>query len=149
MGSKRRFSSSFSAEESWCLRAAVAGTYTWKKSKQNCPPLAPACVAFCFLFSFSLAFKWTMIEMAMGLLCCVRKKTEVSVMCQRMELYDAWSGSLCACLYVCTTRINLHAVAQSLGNLHWLLICSYYFHPGQVGITCKRRRTGVLRLPSL
>lgn len=43
----------------------------------------------CLSVYFSLAFKWTMIEMAMDLQCSVRNKTEVTVMCQRMELYGA------------------------------------------------------------
>lgn len=54
-------------------------------------------------------------------------------------------------LYVhkCTTTVNLHAVAQSFVTLDWLLIGSWYFHPVQVGVTCKWQRTEVLCLQSL
>lgn len=44
-------------------------------------------------------------------------------------------------VYKCTTRANLHTLAQSFVNLHWLLICSWYFHPVQADVTCKWQRT--------
>lgn len=52
-------------------------------------------------------------------------------------------------VYKCTTRVNLHAVAQNFVNLHWLRICSWYFHPVQVDVTCKWQRTEVLCWQSL
>lgn len=52
-------------------------------------------------------------------------------------------------VYKCTTRVNLHTVAWSFVNLHWLLMCIWYFHPVQVGVICKWQRTEVLCLQSL
>lgn len=114
MESKRHFSSNFSVEESWCLHAVGTGTYTifvhyWKKKKSErsnsaikygSPPLAPDCVAVCFivLFHFHLSGLWLMWP---WFYCAVvRNKTKASLIYQDLPPV----GSLCTCMYMCVYR---------------------------------------------